>query len=202
MKKEEKKLLNNIHWIYNSIFIFLMLMIFVFSTFEFEIIHIITPFIYMPIAKVFTAINIVIIVIELIRTIMSFIKKKKNHFINNFILLIISFLIFILPTSIYYENIRFKLNIKNFNYVAEDLSNTGDEDNYLLPKEYRYLSRGGGQVVITEKIVIFYSYRGVLDNYSIYAYVPDEESYNTLKEYNDWAIIEKVAKNWYFCISI
>ena len=74
-----------------------------------------------------------------------------------------------------------------------------------LPKNFEYLSRGGGQIMIEKKDdrfqVFFYTFRGVLDNFSGYMYKPDGKKPTTDDFLGDWKQILKIDENWYYCAS-
>jgi hypothetical protein len=105
-----------------------------------------------------------------------------------------------------YENARFALLSKRFDAAAEEmLAERYDKGWVNLPPKYAGLSRGGGEVHIVgegeSKTVMFYSFRGILDNFSVYAYAPTSGKYMTLSHYTDWLQIIPLREGWYFCAS-
>ncbi|HHK5548967.1 TPA: hypothetical protein ACQUHN_005541 [Bacillus thuringiensis] len=74
-----------------------------------------------------------------------------------------------------------------------------------LPKQFVSTSKNGGDVLVQEKenstLIFFYTYRGILDNFSGFIY-----SFNDIKpiksDFNsDFNEIIKVEKNWYYVTS-
>ena len=51
------------------------------------------------------------------------------------------------------------------------------------------------------KAVMFYSFRGILDNFSVYAYAPTVGAYAKVMNYTDWAQTVPLREGWYFCAS-
>lgn len=105
-----------------------------------------------------------------------------------------------------YENARFALLSKRFDAAAEEMLAEGYDEGWVnLPSKYAGLSRGGGEVHIVgegkSKTVMFYTFRGVLDNFSVYVYAPTSGKYMTLSHYTDWVQILPMREGWYFCAS-
>ncbi len=72
-----------------------------------------------------------------------------------------------------------------------------------LSGDYSGLSRGGDDIVVENHegvtYVFFFTFRGILDNYSGYLYVPDggsAEKYSDLSE-SDVTQIKHIENNWY-----
>jgi len=74
-----------------------------------------------------------------------------------------------------------------------------------LPVEYQHLSQGGGEIVYEKKDdyiqIFFYTFRGVLDNFSGYMYKPDDKQPNSDDFLGDWKQIIKERPYWYYCSS-
>ena len=73
-----------------------------------------------------------------------------------------------------------------------------------LGAEYSKLSMGGNEIVVQDidglVYVFFFTYRGILDNYSGFLFVPDggdPRNYSDLNE-DDVTQIVKYADNWYW----
>lgn len=69
-----------------------------------------------------------------------------------------------------------------------------------LPPEYSHLSRGGGEIVVqsrgTDYKILFYTFRGVLDNFSGFVYVSDDSSLDNEDFRGD------LLKRWRSCVII
>ena len=74
-----------------------------------------------------------------------------------------------------------------------------------LPVEYQHLSQGGGDIGFEKKDdyiqIFFYTFRGVLDNFSGYMYKPDDKQPNSDDFSGDWKQIVKERPYWYYCSS-
>lgn len=76
-----------------------------------------------------------------------------------------------------------------------------------LPENYHHLSKGGGDVKVSDTedgtAVFFYVFRGVLDNYSGFAYCPSEnvDCTNSFVYENDIIQVGKLDDNWYWIAS-
>jgi hypothetical protein len=83
---------------------------------------------------------------------------------------------------------------------------SNDYGQVQLPPEYRYLSKGGGEIEVDTSdgvtSVLFYTYRGVLDNFSGNMYrsndTPPPEDFMG----GDWAETTRKEPHWYFCASL
>ncbi|KTG20529.1 hypothetical protein NQU96_16485 [Pseudoalteromonas elyakovii] len=90
-------------------------------------------------------------------------------------------------------------------YSGELVSNVQHNSSLIaLGSEYSKISMGGNEIVVQDidgsKYVFFYTFRGILDNYSGFLYVPDggdPRSYADLDE-EDVTQIIKYADNWYY----
>jgi len=74
-----------------------------------------------------------------------------------------------------------------------------------LPKEYRGMSKGGGEVVLETKgetkSILFFTYRGMMDNFSGFVYNPNDDRPLKSDFDGDFKEIERVHKNWYYVSS-
>lgn len=71
-----------------------------------------------------------------------------------------------------------------------------------LPKEYAHLSKGGGEVLVEREgatlKVFFFTFRGVLDNFSGFAYISDNASLHQSDFNGDFHEITKKKDHWYW----
>lgn len=111
------------------------------------------------------------------------------------------------PLDDYYEEARFAVLSKQFDQTAAiALEEQPTDGYYKLSFGYRSLSRddrgegifGGGQ----SRAAFFFTFVGILDNFSRYAYAPAPSAYRVLLYYKDWAQIIPERENWYFCASM
>lgn len=90
-------------------------------------------------------------------------------------------------------------------YSGELVANVTHNSSLIaLGSEYSTLSMGGNEIVVQDieglKYIFFFTFRGILDNYSGFLYVPDggdPRRYADLDE-DDVTQIIKFADNWYY----
>ncbi len=73
-----------------------------------------------------------------------------------------------------------------------------------LPPEYRHISRGGAIMVERDDgvtSVFFFTFRGVLDNFSGYMYRSNDTPPPQYLMGGDWVQIERKQPYWFFCAS-
>jgi hypothetical protein len=67
------------------------------------------------------------------------------------------------------------------------------------------LSKGGGDIVVETKgkakSILFFTYRGMLDNFSGFVYNPNDNKPSKSDFNGDFEQIKKVHKNWYYVSS-
>jgi hypothetical protein len=76
---------------------------------------------------------------------------------------------------------------------------------YRLPKEYQYLSKGGGEIVIEKHrghdSILFFTYRGILYSSSGFVYSPKDQKPLHSDYVGDFIEIIKLDSKWYFVSS-
>ncbi|MFD0769519.1 hypothetical protein ACFQZ1_11865 [Bacillus sp. CGMCC 1.60114] len=74
-----------------------------------------------------------------------------------------------------------------------------------LPKQFTSTSKNGGDVLIQQKeksiSVFFFTYRGILDNFSGFIYTPNDIKPNKSDFNSEFKEIIKIEKNWYYVTS-
>ncbi|MBE7122751.1 hypothetical protein FT638_23080, partial [Bacillus cereus] len=74
-----------------------------------------------------------------------------------------------------------------------------------LPKQFASTSKNGGDVIIQQNkngiSVFFFTYRGILDNFSGFIYTPNDTRPNKYDFNNEYKDITKIEKNWYYVTS-
>ena len=180
------------------------------DTFQWDIVDFITPFLLVPLiifCLVGTAVTLLVCVIVFI---VRLCKRGVQRRLLYSLLLLLTIGAFVMTNFVsvdeLYEDARFALLSKRFDAAAEEMLAEGYREGvYALPKKYAGLSRGGGEVHIIgekkNKVVMFYSFLGILDNFSVYAYAPTSGKYMTLSHYTDWVQIVPLREGWYFCAS-
>lgn len=174
---------------------------------QWEIIHVLTPFLMFPLQVICFVIAAVIFTICTARTVLQW---KRESFSRSICIRIIVVALFVfslfLPLDDIYEQARFSVLATRFDASAQEIIAAETSARTIsLPSEYRCLSRGGGEAIVfgegQKKVVLFFSYRGILDNYSVYAYAPNDQAYSNLLRYENWIQVTSVRDGWYFCAS-
>jgi hypothetical protein len=136
-------------------------------------------------------------------------KTQKNSKTKILPLLITFFLVLTLlfvPISLLRLNMEYSSNRTEYHEVVE-LIESGDisdsqEDVIPLPSQYKHLSKGGGDVIITKAennlSVLFFTVRGITDNYSGFAYISDNSQNTLLALYPDIKECIKKENYWYW----
>lgn len=74
-----------------------------------------------------------------------------------------------------------------------------------LPERYRYLSRGGGLIMVERYEsgigVFFFTFRGILDNFSGFIYRNDNACPNSTDFSGDFKQIKKIGEGWFWAAS-
>ncbi|MFB7138461.1 hypothetical protein ACFCYN_02230 [Gottfriedia sp. NPDC056225] len=142
-------------------------------------------------------------------TVISFIVLFKNKNWKPVVVQIITILLLIfVPFNQIVLNADFKKHKPEREKVVKMVSNGSLKPNVSynktlihLPKKYAPLSKGGGEIVVegdgNNIKILFYTFRGVLDNFSGFVYSPHTKP--SLNDFGgDFKQIEKLDKDWYF----
>ncbi|MBT2618503.1 hypothetical protein J7I96_24445 [Bacillus sp. ISL-78] len=169
--------------------------------FQWYLIDIITEFLMLPIWLVIFGFFIFITV----KTIINLFKNKGWKPFTIQLLTILLWLFF--PFTQVMLDLDFKLNKSERDDVVEMVKNgtlkpnvSYDSSLIQLPEKYDQLSKGGGEIVIEKNsdLVLFFTYRGILDNFSGFVYSPNGKKPNQSDFDGDFKKIEKLDENWYF----
>lgn len=106
--------------------------------------------------------------------------------------------------------VGYKLHQAERNEVVEmietgKLKPNNDSRLIQLPDDYAHLSKGGGEVLIeknqTTYSILFFTYRGILDNFSGFLYIPNSKSPDNISFINRVKETERIDNKWYFVSS-
>ena len=169
--------------------------------FQWNLVDIITEFLMLPIWLLVFGFFIVI-------TVKSIINLFNNKEWKPFAIQLLTVLLWIFfPFNQVILDLDFKMNKTEREKVVEMVINGTLKPNVshnasliLLPKKYKRLSKGGGEIIIEKNnnLVLFFTYRGILDNFSGFVYSPNDKEPNHRDFDGDFKQIEKLDKNWYF----
>ncbi|WP_375346888.1 hypothetical protein ACEWPB_10320 [Priestia megaterium] len=176
------------------------------SLFQWDLVDIITEFLMLPIWLFVYAFFIIMTIWTLIHL---FKKRKWQPFV---IQLITISLWFFFPFNQVNLDLNFKIHQDKREEVATKIENgvikpnVSDSPSLIqLPKKYTQLSKGGGDIVVETKgkakSILFFTYRGMLDNFSGFVYNPNDNKPSKNDFNGDFKQIKKVHKNWYYVSS-
>ena len=205
----ELKLISGIKWrlIVSIIASFAIILL---ASLKWSIIDKITPFMYMPLAGAIWLFFIISTIASL--TCMLKYKQIGTRTLLPFSVMVVAFLVvYFVPFTDLWLKADFSLYKKERTEIVRKIYNSTLKPNvshneYLidLSDSYPLVSMGGNQIVVEEhaglKYVFFYTFRGVLDNYSGFIYVPNggaPKNYSDLNE-SDSGQITHLAGNWYY----
>ncbi|MFF2443927.1 hypothetical protein [Priestia megaterium] len=176
------------------------------SLFQWDLVDIITEFLMLPIWLFVYAFFIIMTIWTLIHL---FKKRKWQPFV---IQLITISLWFLFPFNQVNLDLNFKIHQDKREEVATKIENgvikpnVSDSPSLIhLPKKCTQLSKGGGDIVVETKgkakSILFFTYRGMLDNFSGFVYNPNDNKPSKSDFNGDFKQIKKVHKNWYYVSS-
>lgn len=199
---DENKSFSNIIFLMLSLISSLILILT--CLFQWSLIDAVTPFL-MPFVWVFV---FIIFVTTLIITLVVYIKSKSwTPLLIQMIALLLFFFvpftkIIIKLDYTFHKNER--QEIINLIKTQTIVPNVSYNDSMIhLPREYQHLSKGGGDIMIENlgQEVFFFTFRGILDNFSGFIYSsfdqkPQEDDFG-----GDYKEIKRMGKNWYWVSS-
>ncbi|MED3992331.1 hypothetical protein [Priestia aryabhattai] len=182
------------------------LLVILVSLFQWDLVDIITEFLMLPVWLFVYAFFIIITVWALIHL---FKNRKWQPVVIQFITII---LWFFFPFTQVNLDLNFKIHQEKREEAAAKIKNGVIKPNVpdspsliQLPKEYTQLSKGGGDIEVETKgkstSILFFTYRGMLDNFSGFVYDPNDHKPSKSDFDGDFKQIEKVHKNWYYVSS-
>lgn len=104
---------------------------------------------------------------------------------------------------------HFRTNRDDFEHIVQMVKAgeiQADDRGYAnLPEGYQHLSKGGGAIIIerngSEMRIFFFTFRGVLDNFSGFIYDSGEQPPSEFGFGGDWKQVDQIAPHWYFAAS-
>ena len=182
------------------------LLVILVSLFQWDLIDIITEFLMLPIWLFVYAFFIIM-------TIWTLIHLLKNRKWQPFVIQLITILLWLFfPFNQINLDLNFRSHQDKREEVATKIENGVIKPNVpnspsliQLPKEYTQLSKGGGDILVETKgkakSILFFTYRGMLDNFSGFVYNPNDNKPSKSDFNGDFKQIKKVHKNWYYVSS-
>ncbi len=178
--------------------------------FQWSLVEIITVFLMMPLSGVVWLFFIGCIISSL-TCLLKFKDIGKKSLAPIGIQVTAFLLVIYVPFTMLWLNVDYIINKEQRDVVvaqilSDQLKPNVEHNSSLihLGDNYSGLSRGGNDIVIENHAgltyVFFFTFRGILDNYSGYLYVPEggsPEKYSDLNE-TDVTEIKQIENNWYF----
>jgi len=146
-------------------------------------------------------------IVSIIKVIISFVMDKNINLVPIFITFLTFVIIAFAPLNEIYLSLDYIAYYNKRKEVIDVIYNqnlgqfNGNSYVYELPKKYKSLSYEGEIVIennYKNKIILFYTYRGIMDNFSGFIYIPN--GYILHNEIFNSEIIQKVKinNNWYW----
>ena len=176
------------------------------SLFQWDLVDMITEFLMLPIWLFVYAFFIIM-------TIWTLIHLLKNRKWQPFVIQLITILLWLFfPFNQINLDLNFRSHQDKREEVATKIENGVIKPNVpnspsliQLPKEYTQLSKGGGDILVETKgkakSILFFTYRGMIDNFSGFVYNPNDNKPSKSDFNGDFKQIKKVHKNWYYVSS-
>ncbi len=199
---------SEIKWRFNLAIISSLLLILL-SAFQWTLVEIITVFFMMPLSGAVWLFFISCIISSL-TCLLKFKDIGRKSLVPIGIQVIAFLLVVYVPFTFLWLKADYILNKEQRNVVVSQVLNgeltpNVEHNSSLihLNDNYSGVSRGGNDIVIENHegltYVFFFTFRGILDNYSGYLYVPkggSPEKYSDLNE-TDVTEIKHIENNWY-----
>lgn len=191
-----------------SLTLILSVLILIINIFRWSLVEILTPFLEPMLEILVYGCFYLFIFISLLYVLLtkSPRNRKKNAIPLGIMILVFGIIVLVPFTKItiqidYYAHHNERQEVIKLIEV-DKIIKSKDHFVTLLPKKYRYLSKGGGEIVITgsknHREVLFYTFRGVIDNFSGFIYTsndayPDEALYGSR-----FIEVKKYKEHWYW----
>jgi hypothetical protein len=182
------------------------LLVILVSLFQWDLVDMITEFLMLPVWLFVYAFFIII-------TVWTLVQFFKNRKWKPFVIQLITIGLWLFFP---FDQVNLDLNFKIHQDKREEVTdkvengvikpNVSDNPSLIqLPKEYTQLSKGGSDIVVETKgkakSILFFTYRGMLDNFSGFVYDPHDNKPLKTDFDGDFKQIEKIHKNWYYVSS-
>jgi hypothetical protein len=187
--------------------IFFGFCIITFTALQWILIDILTPFCIGPVILI----SFLCLILMLLASVIYIPFRIKKHLVEAFAPLVINVatcaIIWFVPFNNIWLDIVFSANWQGYNEVVQMVERgeiglvTGKA--VQLPQKYQYLSTGGGDIIIEKQdgvtSILFFTYRGVLDNYSGYVYRSDNSPPPEDDLLGPWKQVMQKKPHWFFC---
>jgi hypothetical protein len=140
-------------------------------------------------------------------------KRHKAKALLPFLINIITFLLVVyVPFTDIWLYLDFQTNFAERKQVislvesGELKPNVSYTDTLIaLPEEYKNTSKGGGDILLEKKgdkkMILFFTFRGISDNFSGFVYSPDNQKPSSGDFSGDFKQIKKIKDRWFWVAS-
>jgi hypothetical protein len=212
MEYEIKRSTNNesniIFYFMLSIAIIGSMTIILLNIFRWTLVDIFTPF-FAPFIEI---IGYFIFIVCSLIIFIYYVASRKNRRARNKIPILLNVgvlvLVLVIPITSITLNLDFRYHKSERDEVVQLVLNgslnpnvSHNESLILLPNEYKKLSKGGGEIVVEGTgqgtHILFYTYRGVIDNYAGFIYTVDGRRPDAVR-FGDFIEVKKLNRYWYW----
>jgi hypothetical protein len=177
---------------------------------QWDLVDYVTPFLVGPLLLCLLGGLLTPIIASVIHLIVNLKQRLSRAFQPLLVNLITLLLILFVPLTEIWLDLEFRLNWSGYNEVVQMvIEGTLEPDDIglvRLPAEYRHLSKGGGDIIVDSSdgtlSVFFFTFRGILDNYSGFMYRSNDTPPTGEYTIGDWRQVIRKRPHWYFCVSV
>ena len=190
--------------LYFSIFISSLLV--VINIFRWKLIEILTVFLEPFLELIISVIFLAVLVWSIIYLGKNVRKLKYRALLPMGINLITLIIVIFVPFTNISCDLDFKLNLNDREKIVSMIQ-SGELKSYgkrliQLPDEYKHLSKGGGEIAVEQDgetyKIFFYTFRGILDNFSGFAYISNDSELLHEDFNGDFHQIIKKREHWFW----
>jgi hypothetical protein len=180
-----------------------------FKAFFWHLIHLVTPFLMPLLLLMVWGIFCIIAIWSIIHLLRQGRFRRFKPYIPLLVQLASLVIVITVPFTSIMLDLDFRLHLKKREEVVHKVISGELQPNVAhssslirLPREYGYLSKGGGEIMVERSgetiYVFFFTYRGVLDNFAGFMYRSDDSSPRDGDFGGDFFVKKRLRKNWYY----
>jgi hypothetical protein len=179
------------------------------TAFYWSLVDLLTPF-FAPILWLGVwAMFLFLLITSLIHLLVSIRRPRVSSFVSLLVNLAALVIVLNVPFTRLMLDLDFRLNFNRRMAIVSMVETgqlashpTASEQLIALPFGYRSLSKGGGEIIVVQQgnaiIVFFYTYRGVMDNFSGFMYRSDASAPQKGDLGGDFREIKKLRDHWFW----
>lgn len=206
MKEREKNTSRKLVLYFSIIMSSLLILL---NVFRWELVEVLTVFLQPFLELIIGVAFLVILTWSVIYFIKNIYKMKYKAVLPLVINLITIVIVFFVPFTSIIISLDFNLNLEDREKIISMVQSGELKSESLygynliqLPEEYKHLSKGGGEIFIEKDgdtlKIFFYTFRGILDNFSGFAYISDNSELSQTDFNGDFDQIIKKREHWFW----